>query len=122
MNKTKTAFLRIQTSVAAFLVSIPAFADTDTTSGLCDLITKLKGVFGTLRTLAFVGAGFILAKYAWEAITSGKINQKDNMVEGVKSVGVPMIIGFTLLFSIGVVLSALLSGRLVGCANELTTW
>ena len=122
MNKTKTAFLRIQTSVAAILVSIPAFADTDTTNGLCDLITKLKGVFGTLRTLAFVGAGFILAKYAWEAITSGKINQKDNMVEGVKSVGVPMIIGFTLLFSIGVVLSALLSGRLVGCANELTTW
>ena len=122
MNKTKTALLRIETSVAALLVSIPAFADTDTSGGLCELITKLKGVFGTLRTLAFVGAGFVLAKYAWEAITSGKINSKDNMVEGVKTVGVPMIIGFTLLFSIGIVLSALLSGKLIDCQTELTTW
>ena len=121
MNKTKTAILRIQTSVVVFMMSVPAFAAIGTDSGLCNLITKLKGVFGTLRTLAFVGAGFILAKYAWEAITSGKINQKD-MVEGVKSVGVPMIIGFVLLFSIGIVLSALLSGKVVECANELKTW
>lgn len=121
MNKTKTALLRIQTSVAVFMMSVPAFSATGTDSGLCNLITELKGVFGTLRTLAFVGAGFILAKYAWEAITSGKINQKD-MVEGIKSVGVPMIIGFVLLFSIGIVLSALLSGKIVECANELKTW
>lgn len=122
MNKTKTALLRIQTSVAVFMMSSPTFAAIGTDSGLCDLITKLKSVFGTLRTLAFVGAGFILAKYAWEAITTGKINSKDNMVEGVKTVGVPMIIGFVLLFSIGIVLSALLSGRIVDCANELKTW
>ena len=122
MNKTKTALLRIQTSVAALLVSTPVFAATGTDSGLCSLITELKGVFGTLRTLAFVGAGFILAKYAWEAITTGKINSKDNMVEGVKTVGVPMIIGFVLLFSIGIVLSALLSGRIIDCAEQLKTW
>lgn len=87
--------------------------------GLCNLIIQMQDVFKILRTLAFVGAAFILAKYAWEAISTGKIGGKD-MLEGVKNTGVSMLIGFVLLFSIGIILQALLSGHVIDCAAQLT--
>jgi len=90
--------------------------------GICELIIKMQDIFRILRVLAFLGAGFILANYAWQAITTGKINSKDNIVEGAKSVGVPMLIGFILLFSIGIILQALLTGHVVDCATQLTGW
>ncbi len=55
--------------------------------GLCDMITKFQEVFKLLRTLAFVGAGFILAKYGWDAISSGKLAGSDNVVDGLKKIG-----------------------------------
>lgn len=98
----------------------PAFG-MDAQSGLCALITQMHGVFQTLRILAFVGAGFILAKNAWEFISTGKIGGKEG-VEALKNVGVPMLIGFFLLFSIGVVLSMLMQGHIVECAGVLSRW
>ena len=92
------------------------------TAGLCALIAQLQGVFKTLRILAFIGAGFILAKYGWDAITSGKIAGKDSVTEGLKSIGVPMIIGFALLFSIGILLGFLSNGENFGCQNLTTGW
>lgn len=89
---------------------------------MCKLISQLQGVFGVLRTFAFVGAGFILAKYGWEAISSGKLGGKDNIAEGLKAVGVPMIVGFALLFSIGVVLGFLMNGENLGCPALTTGW
>lgn len=87
-------------------------------NNICDLIVKMQDVFKLLRVLAFAGAAFILAKYAWEAITTGKIGGKD-MMEGVKITGIGMLVGFFLLFGIGIVLSALLSGHIVDCAEVL---
>lgn len=91
-------------------------------NGMCDLIRQLQSVFKILRTFAFVGAGFILAKYGWEAITSGKVGGKDNIADGLKAVGVPMIVGFALLFSIGLVLGFLSNGQNLGCPEIVMGW
>lgn len=106
--------------VLLFTVS-PAFA-ASANAGLCELIARMQDVFKILRVLAFVGAGFILAKYGWDAITSGKIGGKENIAEGIKSIGVPMIVGFALLFSIGILLGFLSNGENFGCPNLTTGW
>lgn len=90
--------------------------------GLCDMITKFQEVFKLLRTLAFVGAGFILAKYGWDAISSGKLAGSENVVDGLKKIGLPMIIGFALLFSIGILLNFLSNGENFGCMNLTQGW
>ncbi len=103
------------------VVSLPAFAATDT-SGLCELIAEMQGIFKVLRTLAFVGVGFILAKYAWEAISTGKLNGETELVKGVQKTGIPMLIGLIMLFMIGTILQVLSSAsgaELVGCSAEL---
>ncbi len=89
---------------------------------MCNLIMQLQGVFQTLRILAFVGAGFILAKNAWDAIVTGKLGGKDNLAEGLKAIGLPMVIGFTLLFSIGVIMGFLTNGQNFGCDALTSGW
>ena len=91
------------------------------TKGICELIIQMQDVFKILRTLAFVGAAFILAKYAWEAISTGKIGGKD-MMEGIKNTGVSMLVGFVLLFSIGIILQALLTGHIIDCPQLFNGW
>lgn len=104
------------------MLVIPAFAAT--TGGgddMCALIVKMQDVFKILRTLAFVGAAFIMAKYAWEAISTGKINSKD-LMEGAKTTGISMLVGFILLFAVGVVLqmfSGVSGAKLFGCEEEI---
>ena len=88
-------------------------------TGLCKLIDEFKGIFALLRTLAFIGAGFYIAKWAWGYIEAGKI---DAMKE-VKEKGISMLVGFILLFGIGTVLTVLSSttGKSVlGCVT--TGW
>ena len=88
-------------------------------SGLCKLLDEFKGIFSLLRTLAFVGAGFLIAKWAWGYIEAGKI---DAMKE-VKEKGVAMLVGFILLFGIGVVLQVLsgaTGNKILGCVT--TGW
>lgn len=91
-------------------------------NGMCDLIVQMQNVFKILRTMAFVGAGFVLAKYAWEAIVGGKLGGKDNIADGLKAVGVPMIVGFALLFSIGLILGFLSNGANLGCPAITQGW
>jgi len=115
----KKLFNKIGFASLFIFASVPAFAD-ESGNELCELIGELQGVFKTLRVLAFLGAGFILAKYAWEAISTGKIGGKD-YVEGIKNIGVPMLIGVALLFGIGVVLGMLINGRIGDCVEILKT-
>ncbi len=100
----------------------PALAAATGNSGICNLIQQLQGVFKTLRTLAFVGAGFILAKYGWEAIATGKIGGKGSIADGLKEIGVPMIVGFALLFSIGILLGFFTNGNNFGCDALTNGW
>lgn len=75
----------------------------------CILIGSMQGVFKTLRTLAFVGAGFMIAGWAWGYITSGKAEMED-----LRKKGTGLLVGFTLLFGIGIVLQFL--PGIAGCA------
>ena len=77
-----------------------------------------------LRTLAFLGAGFTIAGWAW-----GWISKPDEIkVEDlVKKKGLPMLIGFILLFGIGTVLQLLsTAGGLktlgIDCPAIFTGW
>lgn len=103
-------------ALVAIMASAPAFADND----MCALISRLKGVFGLLRTLAFVGAAFYIAGWAWGFISSGKAEMKD-----IKEKGIGLLIGFSLLFMVGAILSFLLSAsgqQTLGCPEITTTW
>ena len=112
MNKVNFAIVGVMASVA------PAMAANE---GLCDLIIKLGGLLRTLRTLAFIGAGFYIAQWAWGFIKAGDVK-----MEEVKDKGVGVLVGFVLLFSIGAVLGFLISAAgpngAFDCADELQAW
>ena len=87
--------------------------------GLCGLIIQMQGVFKILRTLAFVGAAFLVAQWAWSFIKAGDVKMDD-----LKDKGTGLLVGFILLFSVGAVLQFLLSSTgmdAIGCVPELTT-
>lgn len=102
-------------------LTTPALAAGDI-GGMCELIAEMQDIFKLIRTLAFVGAGFMLAKYAWEAISTGKLNGEADLVKGAQKTGVPMLVGLILLFAIGTVLQVLSSAtgaELMGCSTEI---
>ena len=91
------------------------------TSGvdLCALIAEFQGIFKLLRTLAFVGAGFIIAKWGWEFISKSS----DLKLDDAQKKGISMLIGFILLFGIGTflqVLSSTTGAEILGCIT--TGW
>lgn len=89
-------------------------------SGLCDLIGQMYGVFQILRTLAFVGAAFIIAGWAWGYISKGEVKMDD-----LQKKGTGMLVGFVLLFGIGIVLQFFLSSAglgLIGCQDMILNW
>ena len=102
--KMKGLMNKVNFAIIGLMVSCPAFAAAANRDGLCELINKMKDVFGVLRTLAFIGAAFYIAAWAWDFIKGG--DGKTSNIETLKSKGVGMLIGFTLLFIIGIVLSA----------------
>lgn len=82
----------------------------------CPLIKEFKGIFSTLRTLAFVGAAWIIFTWAWKFISEPK---EVELMKEVKEKGISMIVGFVLLFSIGTILQLLTSAtgaEVLGCA------
>lgn len=90
-------------------------------SGLCGLIQQMYGVFKVLRTLAFVGAAFIIAGWAWTYISKGEVGMED-----LKKKGTGMLVGFVLLFGIGIVLQFFVFSKtglgLAGCENIIMQW
>lgn len=106
-------------SGAAAAVAAPAAAGVSN-NGLCALISQMYGVFKILRTLAFVGAAFIIAGWAWGYISApDKFNMED-----LKKKGTGMLVGFVLLVGIGVVLTFLVSStglKSIGCP-EILQW
>lgn len=111
---------KINMALIGVMVSLPAFAAPAADKGLCQLITQMYGVFKVLRTLAFVGAAFYIAGWAWEFISKGEAKMDD-----IKKRGIGLLVGFSLLFGIGVVLSFLLSQggqNAIGCSAEIVRW
>ena len=112
MNKVNFAIVGIMVSVA------PAMAANQ---GLCNLIDKLGGLLKTLRTLAFIGAGFYIALWAWEFIKAGEVT-----MAAVQKKGIGLLVGFVLLFSIGALLGFLMNAAgpdgALECASNLQAW
>ena len=112
-------------SLVLFSSSLAAFAATRAGgaamgNGFCNLIVRMHDVFVLLRTLAFVGAAFIIAGWACGMIKDGKVDQED-----LRKKGTGMLVGFILLFAIGVVLSFFLSAtgmNAIGCSDVILNW
>ena len=105
---------KINFAIIGVMASVPAFAAGD--NGLCAAITKLGGIFKLLRTLAFIGAAFYIAQWAWDYIAKGDVEMKD-----IKNKGTGLLVGFSLLFMVGVILSFVLSasGAKILCGEEI---
>lgn len=113
INKVNFAIIGLMASAA------PAMAANN---GLCELVKELGGLLKTLRTLAFIGAGFLIAQWAWGFISK----PEDVKLDKFKEKGVGMLVGFILLFGIGAVLSFFMSAAAPGgsweCASEFKAW
>lgn len=110
---------KINMAIISMMVASPAFAANVNESAICLLLNDLKGVFNMLRTFCFIGAAFMIAGWAWGYISKGEAKLDD-----LKSKGTGLLIGFILLFSVGLILQFLLSasgGRTFGCAG-LAQW
>ena len=109
---------KINFAIISIMVSVPAFAAAAANNDMCELIKRLKSVFGILRTLAFVGAAFYIAGWAWTYISKGEAKMDD-----IKGKGIGLLVGFALLFMVGLVLSFLLSAtgqNTIGCKEVIT--
>lgn len=86
------------------------------TNALCGLFQQFGGIFKVLRTLAFVGAAFILAGWAWGWISGGKVELDD-----VKKKGIGMLVGFVVLFGVGAIVTVFMNmagaGGSLGCPD-----
>ncbi len=94
-------------SMLAVMVMASSFAfaaESDAESAICNLLTKLAPLFKVLSILAFVGAGFIIAGWAWGFISAGKVT-----IDDIKGKGIGMLVGFVLLFAIGALLQFLMT-------------
>ena len=106
---------KINFAIVAAMASAPAFAAGS--DGLCQLIYKLKDIFDLLRTLAFVGAAFYIAGWAWGYISKGEAKMDD-----VKNKGTGLLVGFVLLFSVGLILTFISSYGEVLLECNLGNW
>ena len=113
----KTTIKNICFAAVLTLVATNAFAAGVNVSGICGLITEMKKVFSLLKILVFVGAAFSIAGWAWGYISSGKGVDMDD----ARKKGVGLLVGFFLLFGVGLVLSFITSaagGGALGCNVE----
>ena len=112
---------KINFAVVAIMASLPAFAGDPLEEGsdLCNLINKLKEVFVVLRTMAFIGAAFIIANWAWGYINAGKDGGVS--LDDIKKKGTNLLVGFGLLFMIGLILTFISSAfgiKSLGCLKN----
>jgi len=127
MKKIKN---KINFAIIALMTSVPALADkapidinkvgSGADNGICDLLKSLQSVFDVLRIMAFIGAAFYIAGWAWGYISSGKAEVKD-----VKDKGIGLLIGFSALLLVGIVLSFIMSAsglKILGCNDILKKW
>lgn len=115
----KKLIKKLDFALIGIMASAPAMAAVDE-SGLCKLMGELHSVFNLLRTVAFVGAAFTIAGWAYGFITKG-----DAKMDTLKEKGSSMLVGFILLFGIGLILSFLMTtsgAKTIGCQEALMNW
>jgi hypothetical protein len=121
MNKVSFAVVGLMASSSAFAAKAGAVGKSvSINDGMCELLVRLQGVFNILRIMAFIGAAFYIAGWAWEFISKGEAKLDD-----VKKRGIGLLIGFSLLFLVGIVLSFVMSAsglNIIGCGDILKKW
>lgn len=103
---------KINFAIIGMMVASPAFAVVNE-SAMCLFMNDLRGVFNMLRTFAFIGAAFLIAGWAWGYISKGEAKMDD-----LKNKGSGLLVGFILLFSVGLILQFLVSAtgaKALGC-------
>ena len=96
--------------------ALAATTSADGEAAICKLLDGFKGVIGTLRTLAFIGAAFMIMDWAWGFIKAGDVT-KDNL----KDKGVALLVGFALLLGVGFILNFVMSAsgkQALGCVTK----
>lgn len=106
----------------SMLVVVPVLASESSdgfggimSDAVCDLLVQFGAVFKILRTLAFVGAGFTIAGWAWGWISKGE----GPKTEEIKNKGIGLLIGFGVLFGLGVLINIFLNMGNAECEPEL---
>ena len=110
---------KINFALIGLIASVPAFA-APADNGMCEALQKLHHIFEILRTAAFIGAAFYIAGWAWGYISKGEVAMDD-----VKKKGISLLVGFSLLFMIGVILSFIMSTNgqaWIGCREVIKGW
>lgn len=108
MKKINLAIVGLMASGASALAAAPSAGIANNkgmNEAICKLMEQFGGIFSTLRLLAFVGAAFIIANWAWGYIAK----PKDLSLDDVKTKGLGMLIGFIMLFSLGGIISIFMS-------------
>lgn len=116
----KKVMNKINFAIVGMMVASPAFAAINE-SGICSILVELKKVFNLLRTFAFIGAAFMIAGWAWGFISAGKIDA----AKEAKEKGMALIVGFALLFGVGLILQFLGSTAgmtTLGCGAQVLNW
>ena len=118
MNKINFAIICLMTAMPAFAALPKKQVTVD--SDMCKLMTSLYEVFNILRIAAFIGAAFYIAGWAWEFISK----PDDAKMDKIKGKGQGLLVGFSLLFVIGAILSFIMSAtgmQMMGC-DVLKNW
>ena len=111
----KKVMNKVNMAIISMMVASPAFAAVND-SAMCLFMKDLRGVFNMLRTFAFIGAAFMIAGWAWGYISKGEAKMDD-----LKNKGSGLLVGFILLFSVGLILQFLVSasgGKALGCVMD----
>ncbi len=122
MNKINFAMIAAMTAFPAIAANGGNASGGINGEAICSLVLQLAKVFKMLRVFAFVGAAFMIAGWAWGYISSGKIGDKSSLDE-LKTKGTALIVGFVLLFAIGLIFTFLIevSNGNWGLCPELKT-
>lgn len=111
MSKMSFAVIGMMATVSAFAAK--ANVQITVTKDMCALLERLWNVFNVLRIMAFVGAAFYIGSWAWDFISKGEAKMED-----VKKKGIGLLVGFSLLFIIGMALTFVMSAAgldILGC-------
>jgi len=100
MNSLLLSIMMLVIGTGVANAGITAMPGASQQANICPLIDSLAYIFTVLRTLCFAGAAFVLMGWAWTYISTGK---PDAAVDDMKKKGVGMIVGFILLFSVGLI-------------------
>ena len=119
-NLMKKIMNKINFAVIAAMASGSAMAASGVNDkAICVFMHDLHGVFTMLQTFCFIGAAFMIAGWAWGYISKGEAKMDD-----LKNKGSGLLVGFILLFSVGLVLRFLYSASgqgALGCP-EILNW